>query len=125
MKYNPRIAPDPKQWLQEDELEKIQWIVAYHQRARIQLPDVEAHAILHMIVENQSALGDKTPVAQTLNRLIAEGLDRHEAIHAIGSVFFNVKWDMMHGKKKKISTSYFDEVRKLTAQKWINSDHED
>ena len=38
------------------------------------------------IVENQVALGDAFAARAVLLRLMAEGLDRHEAIHAIGSV---------------------------------------
>ncbi|OPY95016.1 hypothetical protein A5906_10145 [Bradyrhizobium sacchari] len=38
-----------------------------------------------MIVESQIA-DPKRPVRSTAQRLMSEGLDRHEAIHAIGSV---------------------------------------
>jgi hypothetical protein len=40
----------------------------------------------HVIVENQVALGEAYPVQSVLLRLMEEGLDRHDAIHAIGSV---------------------------------------
>ena len=43
------------------------------------------HAVVHAIVENQLALGEPVVVA-TLARLRSDGLDRHEAVHAIGSV---------------------------------------
>jgi hypothetical protein len=43
-------------------------------------------ATVHVIVENQVALGDAFPAKAVLIRLMNEGLDRHEAIHAIGSV---------------------------------------
>jgi hypothetical protein len=39
-----------------------------------------------VIVENQVALGDTFAARAVLLRLMAEGLDRHEAIYAIGSV---------------------------------------
>jgi hypothetical protein len=42
--------------------------------------------VVHVIVENQIALGDELPVPSTLMRLMADGLDRHDAIHAIASV---------------------------------------
>jgi len=50
------------------------------------LPDETLHASIHVIVENQAALGDDTPVAGAIERLMAEDIDRHEAIHAVGSV---------------------------------------
>jgi hypothetical protein len=37
------------------------------------------------IAEDQIALGDEIPARRTLVRLMEEGLDRHEAIHAIDS----------------------------------------
>ncbi len=40
----------------------------------------------HVVVENQIALGDEIPVARNLHQLMAQGLDRHDAIHAIASV---------------------------------------
>ena len=33
----------------------------------------------HVVVENQVALGEATPVPATLDRLMDEGLDRHDA----------------------------------------------
>jgi hypothetical protein len=103
MNYNPLIEPDPKEWLLNDELERFQWIIEYHKRAKIKLPNVEIHGIVHLIVENQAALGNETPVAQTLKRLIEEGLDRHEAVHAVGSVLVQYIMDILHGKKRKKS----------------------
>jgi hypothetical protein len=38
------------------------------------------------MVEAQIALGDETPASRIAQRLIGEGLDRHDAIHAIGMV---------------------------------------
>ncbi|WP_051380503.1 hypothetical protein [Bradyrhizobium sp. WSM1743] len=59
--------------------------MAYHRRAGIRLPRDKAHAIFHVIVENQIA-DPELPVRSTAQRLMSEGLDRHEAIHAIGLV---------------------------------------
>jgi hypothetical protein len=47
---------------------------------------VKLHAVMHVIIENQVALGDEVPAQRTLRRLMAEGLDRHQGIHAISSV---------------------------------------
>src|SRR5215813_2177430 len=84
--YDPLQAPDPKEWLALDEGERIALADEYHRRAGIRLPKVQIHAAIHATVETQAALGDETPVRRTLDRLVSEGLDRHEAIHAVGSV---------------------------------------
>jgi len=49
-----------------------------------------AHAATHGIVENQAAMGHATVVPTTLDRLMRDGLDRHDAVHAIGSVLLQI-----------------------------------
>jgi hypothetical protein len=65
----------------------MQLVSRHHTGQRIRLPNETIHAAIHLIVENQVALGDAFPANGVLLRLMKEGLDRHEAIHAIGSVF--------------------------------------
>jgi len=65
------------------------------------LPNAHLHASIHAIVENQLAQ-EVVLMKDSLDRLRAEGLDRHEAIHAIGSVH----------------TPYFQALQGLTASRW-------
>ena len=52
-------------------------------------------------------------------RLINEGLDRHDAIHAIASVLSKTMFDAMNSKSDDdISARYFRAVAELTAAKW-------
>ncbi|MCK4515029.1 MAG: hypothetical protein KAU31_07210, partial [Spirochaetaceae bacterium] len=81
MKYDARKTPDPDQWLSLDEEERMALIIAYHERTGDQQQNMSAHAVMHAIVENQIALNEKAP-KKTLRRLRAEGLDRHDAVHA-------------------------------------------
>jgi hypothetical protein len=83
--YDPDAPPNPREWLALDEWERVRLAGNYHQTARIRLPDTKAHAIVHAIVENQIAQGFG-PTCRALERLQKEGLSRHEAVHAIGSV---------------------------------------
>ena len=83
--YDTEEAPNPKEWLALDEWEGTKLIEDYHDSTGEELPYPQFHAIFHTIVENQIAIGEKVP-ARTLRRLMKEGLDRHEAIHAVGSV---------------------------------------
>src|SRR5450759_783466 len=80
---DPLDAPEPEEWLAIDEAERIHLAQDYHRRARVRLPNEKLHAVLHVEVENQIALGNEMPVQGTVQRLMAEGLDRQEAIHAI------------------------------------------
>jgi hypothetical protein len=85
-RYDPLKAPDPEQWLALDEQERIELARDYHRRKGIRLLNATLHATAHAIVENQIALGDETPARRTAQRLMDEGRDRHEAIHAVGMV---------------------------------------
>ena len=46
--YNPRKKPDPAQWLALDEDERIFLIEEFHERKRIDFPDVRVHASFHV-----------------------------------------------------------------------------
>jgi hypothetical protein len=118
--YDPDIAPDPVPWLALDEDERINLVAEYHRRAGIALPDDVLHAVFHAIVETQIALGDEAPVRRTVERLIDEGLDRHEAVHAVGTALAEHLHDVMQtGTAKPISNeAYFAAVERLTAESW-------
>ena len=78
------------------------------------------HATIHVIVENQVALGDEIPVRRTLERLRAEGLDRHDAVHAVGSVVAKRIYELL---KEGLPTGdpnepYWAELENLTAEGW-------
>ena len=78
------------------EQERIDLVKKYHRRARIRLPRETLHAVIHAIVENQIA-DRELPVRAAAQRLMSEGLDRHEAIHTIGSVLVGYLNDRMRG----------------------------
>ena len=122
--YDPYQAPDPKAWLKTDEMTRIELVRKYHRRMRIKIPGERLHMVVHTIVENQAALGDETPVQETLLRLMNEGLDRHEAIHAIGGVllqhFLELTQNENAADDEKLSESYFEALRRLKA-----SDYQD
>ena len=120
--YNPLKAPDPKRWLAMDEAIRLKMVVSYHRKKRFDLPNERIHAAIHVVVENQVAMRDELPVAAKLERLMNEGLDRHDAIHAIGSVLAGRMWEVSQSDAEPQldpNVSYFDELAELTAQGWI------
>jgi hypothetical protein len=122
IRYEPRVAPDAERWLAADEMEKHLAVTRYHRRARIELPNERIHAAIHTVVENQAAMGDETPVAEAIQRLRKEGLNRHEAIHAVGSVLAGHMWQLLQDEEPETAdpnAAYFEEIRTLTAQKWF------
>jgi hypothetical protein len=119
-RYNPETAPDPAAWLAVDEQERVILIEDHHRRTRAKLPNPQLHAAIHAIAENQLAEG-LAVVRETLARLMAEGLDRHDAIHAIGSVVTEHLWKAM--KKAPLDPDpeewYFRRLEALTASDWL------
>jgi hypothetical protein len=122
-RYNPLEAPNPEEWLALDEQERIDLVRDYHRRTRIQLPNEKLHATLHAIVEAQIALGDETPARRIALRLMDEGLDRHDAIHAIGMVLAEHIFDVLKTAKSEQdpNTPYFAALERLTADHWRRS----
>ncbi len=117
--YDPATAPDPDVWLALEEMERLVLVLRFHGQVGVELPNAQLHALIHVVVENQSAIADETPVAATLERLVAEGLDRHEAIHAVGSVLAQYLWELGTGDADADPTVYFEKVKELTAQQWL------
>ena len=101
-------SPDPADWLDTDESERIDLVSSYHRRVRVRLPDLRVHATIHVIVENQVAMRERA-VVETLSRLQGEGLNRHDAIHAIGSVMVEHMNELLnegHGQSRSTLTRH-------------------
>jgi hypothetical protein len=122
-KYNPNRAMDPLEWTTLDEVERHYLVERYHRKKRIKMPNVRIHAAIHVIVENQVALAEEIPVQKTLERLMREGLDRHDAIHAIGSVLAGQMYDLLKNgsKDQDVNAQYYRQLEELTAEGWLKS----
>ncbi|MFL6936576.1 MAG: hypothetical protein ACJ8EJ_18200 [Xanthobacteraceae bacterium] len=124
--YDPFTSPEPEEWLALDEQERVDLVENYHRRKRIRLPSSTVHAIIHAVVENQIALGEQVPI-RTLQRLMSEGLDRHDAIHAIGSVLIVHLAELMRQVEAETTSDadpnapYYAELERLTAKSWRES----
>ena len=120
LQYDPNEQINSDDWLALDESERIQLVRRYHRRQRIRLPNETIHAVVHVIVENQVALGDTFPAKAVLLRLMKEGLDRHEAIHAIGSVLSEKLFVVISEQKavSDLNADYMEKLKSLTAESW-------
>jgi Na+/phosphate symporter len=120
--YDPLKGPDPEEWKSLEEEERIERVLSYHLEEGMEVPNAHVHSAIHAVVEYQIALGKEYPVQKALQRLMKEGLDRHDSIHAIGAVLS--KYLRQVGtdtnKSEDFTADYFDEVRQLTVQKWID-----
>jgi HD superfamily phosphodiesterase len=119
-RYDPHEHINAGDWLELDESERMQLVRRYHRKQRIRLPNETIHATIHVIVENQVALGDSFPAKAVLLRLMEEGLDRHEAIHAIGSVLSEELFVLMNAQnsQRDPNADYIEKLKSLTAKSW-------
>jgi hypothetical protein len=121
-RYDPAKDPDPKEWLAMDEARRIDIVSSYHRRFDHRVPRPRGHAMIHVIVENQLAAPEPAVVA-TLARLQREGLDRHDAVHAIGSVLLAHLNERMKQPETTFegdpNAAYFTSLEKLTAAGWL------
>jgi hypothetical protein len=119
--YDPLIAPDPAQWLALEEGERERLVAAYHKQNPPSGQNPYVHCAFHVIVENQVAEGDAIPVAAKLRQLMAQGLDRHDAIHAIGSVLIEHLQRVAEGRvvAGDVNRPYYSKLRRLNAKDWL------
>jgi hypothetical protein len=118
--YDPDKAPDAGEWLGLDEQERIRVARRYHEVARIKVPSIKAHAAIHAAVENQIATGFG-PSCHAIERLQKEGLTRHDAIHAIGSVlaaFIHELSTAEGASRDDFQARMNTAIETLTAAKW-------
>jgi hypothetical protein len=64
---------------------------------------------------------DAMPARRTAQRLMDEGLDRHEAIHAIGSLFAKFILTNAPESGAEPNAPYFAALERLTARDWRRS----
>ncbi len=119
--YDPEQTPDPSEWLALDETDRIALAVRFHEWARIDLPNLKVHAVIHCVVETQLA-EEFAPTVNAFARLRQEGLSRHDAIHAIGSVLAEYLYNMFQSPEQNSSTivneRYGKELDRLNVKRW-------
>lgn len=119
-KYDPDKSIDPEEWLTLDEAGRIELVRVCHENLDDEMPDdaLSVHSSIHVIVENQLAMGVEL-IPETIAKLTRQGLDRHEAIHAIGAIISADVFDMLNGNIQEFSPkSYRRKLEKITAKKW-------
>lgn len=114
MAYDPNIAPHALEWLDLDEGERISAIEEHHNRAGIRSGNATVHAGIDAAVETQLAEGMPVTV-ETLDRLLAEGMRRPDAIHLLASAISHEMFAMLKEQRPFDADSYGKRLRGLTA----------
>lgn len=118
--YDPFKTPDKDQWLEFDELERLDAIAEYHEAIEHELEEdaLYLHNTIHLIVENQLVEGVEL-LPETTAKLIRQGLDRHDAIHAIGAILVEDIIKILRGELDNFDLKkYRRRLQKLTAKRW-------
>ena len=118
--YDPSIAPDPADWQALEETEQIYLVEEFHIESQEPTPEggTRLHAGIHVIVENQIAMGVR-PVPETIAKLMRQGLDRHEAIHAVGAILTENVYELLNTDEGSWNAKqYRRRLDKLTARRW-------
>jgi hypothetical protein len=121
--YDPDVGPDPEHWLALDEGERLRQAIDHHERHDALLANLELHATIHVVIENQIAMGDEAPARAALERLMGEGLTRHEAVHALGSALGDMIFAITNGasgeEAERFHTDAYNEaIARITAKDW-------
>jgi len=118
--YDPSKQLSSDEWLDLEESERISLVRIFHEALDDDLPEdaIEMHTMFHVIVENQ--LAEKVElIPETITKLTRQGLDRHEAIHAIAAIVSEDIFDLWKGNKKEFSPKqYRRKLENITAKRW-------
>jgi hypothetical protein len=122
--YDANTAPDPEAWLATDESLQLAAIEAHHRALAADLPNPRLHATMHVIVENQLAANVPAESRATLERFMAAGVTRHEAIHAIGSVVADALWSVLRRKETVDRDAMIAALARLDPSDWRGGEPE-
>lgn len=116
---------DPKTWLRMPEEQRLSLVTDFHANdkdgAAMDAGQMNMHCSIHVVVENQIAMNEPPNARQAIERLLEEGLSRHEAVHALGSVVSTQIWRTMREKKPADNDAMAREFDELTAATWLAS----
>jgi hypothetical protein len=124
MRYDPDKPVDAAEWLELDETERQIIVKQCHKRARVPMPSLTMHAIIHVAIETQVAEGHSA-ASRALERMVAEGLSRHDAVHAVGSVMAKHMFGIMKHQQPFDEQAYAADLDALAAERWLAESRED
>jgi len=118
--YDPAQAPHPDDWVALADDDRATLVREYHDAQEVERPNACLHATFHVVIETQLACADPPEVVQTMARLLSQGLDRHEALHAIGAELARMMHSVAHSPSDTpdATRAYIGGLKRLTAASW-------
>jgi hypothetical protein len=107
-------------WSEIDDDERNEIVQKAHLRGRHPWgASLHLHAAMHVVVENQIALGEPPIVRATVERFRKAGVPRHEAIHAVGSVLAQQVFETQRRLRPIPAGAYERNVAALDPKEWM------
>ena len=117
--YDPDGGSHLARWLDLDEGERQLGVQAHHRAHGLAVgKSAPMHAMMHAVVETQLASVAPPVTAETLARLRAAGVERHAAVHAIGSVVVAQLHGLLTSRRPFDETQYARDLRALDPADW-------
>jgi len=121
--YDPNVPPDPAEWLELSEGDRIDAVAAAHAETLGFLEEggARTHVALQAAVETQIAAGDPEPVPGKMAELMQDGLTRQEALHALMSVVGTLMWEISNKEVRDpdaVQARHLELLGELSARSW-------
>jgi hypothetical protein len=125
--YDPDIEPNPEAWLELFESDRLELVMEFHAQleddledTEDEIPNMEMHCGMHVVVENQLAM-DSPPLARkTMSRLMEAGVSRHDAMHAIANAMTQEMFLMLKSDEMFNEERYEKALQELDPSDWIS-----
>lgn len=122
--YDADVGPDGPGWLALEEKEQMERVQKYHElsaKPGDEPPNPQRHVGMHVLVEQQVARSQPPEAAQALARLRRDGMNRHDAIHAIGFILTEHMKQAMESRTPVDESAYGRELSQLTLKSWLQT----
>lgn len=123
MRYDPCVDPDAVQWLRLSEDARIEAVLEWHAREPPS-GNPRLHAVAHVVVENILAEGELAVATTKLQELLADGLDRHAAVHAMCTAVLSVIMEVQSAPEgtmtpREVEALQASRLSEVTAASWL------
>lgn len=121
-RYDADVNPDPVLWISTRKEERWQAIERYHVESSACFgDDVGFHAFMHSLVEEMLMSEQMPSVGAAFARLRTEGIQRHQAIHALAYRLRNLISKLSEGAEltQDDSDAAIQEIDQMTAASWL------
>lgn len=102
-----------------DEIWKQGELATYPQEINGQIVSPFVHTVLHIIVDKQIGNGDPDFVTDTYNRLMKQGMEEHDCLHAIIAVFADIHFSAV---RKGRQLDFLDYQSRLAGLSYEDAD---